>query len=73
MGPYAKGLRYQEGYAAQWQWLINAHPEVLDGSTGQLLFLLERPQYTLEVREILSSSSRLSHHVVRDNSITGSL
>src|SRR5258707_794494 len=37
MGPYAKGLRYQEGYAAQWQWLINAHPEVLDSSTGSYL------------------------------------
>src|SRR5258705_11795786 len=37
--------------------------------TDQLLFLLERPQYTPEVREILSSSSRLSHHVVRDNTI----
>jgi uncharacterized protein len=37
MGPYAKGLKYQEGYAAQWQWLINAHPEVLDGSTGSYL------------------------------------
>src|SRR5258708_7982667 len=36
-GPYAKGLRYQEGYAAQWQWLINAHPEVLDGSTCRYL------------------------------------
>jgi len=41
--------------------------------TGQLLFLLERPQYTLEVKEILSSSSRLSHHVVRDNTITSDL
>src|SRR5258707_7954518 len=37
MGPYVKGLRYQEGYAAQWQWLINAHPEVLDGSTSSYL------------------------------------
>ncbi|MBV9230444.1 MAG: CocE/NonD family hydrolase, partial [Chloroflexi bacterium] len=36
-GLYGKGLRYQEGYAAQWQWLIDRHPEILDGSTGDYL------------------------------------
>ena len=37
LGPYGKGVKYQEGYALQWQWLIGAHPEVLDGSTGSYL------------------------------------
>jgi len=36
-GLYGKGLRYQEGYALQWQWLITRHPEILDGSTGDYL------------------------------------
>jgi uncharacterized protein len=37
MGPYAKGLRYQEGYAPQWNWLFDRHPEILKGSTGSYL------------------------------------
>jgi predicted acyl esterase len=37
LGPYGKGVKYQQGYAAQWQWLIGTHPEVLDGSTGSYL------------------------------------
>jgi predicted acyl esterase len=37
MGPYGKGLRYQDGYAPQWTWLIERHPEILDGSTGSYL------------------------------------
>jgi predicted acyl esterase len=37
MGPYGKGLRYQEGYALQWKWLIERHPEILQGSTGSYL------------------------------------
>ncbi len=36
-GPYAKGLRYQEGYAPQWKWLIERHPEILEGSKGNYL------------------------------------
>jgi predicted acyl esterase len=36
-GPYAKGLRYQEGYAPQWKWLIDRHPEILEKSTGSFL------------------------------------
>ena len=32
MGPYGKGVRYQDAFAAQWQWLVTAHPEVGDGS-----------------------------------------
>jgi uncharacterized protein len=37
MGPYGKGLRYQDGYASQWKWLIERHPVILDGSTGSYL------------------------------------
>ena len=37
MGPYGKGLRYQDGYAPQWKWLINRHPEILQGSSGSYL------------------------------------
>ena len=33
MGPYGKNLRYQDGYSSQWKWLVEKHPEVLEGST----------------------------------------
>ena len=33
MGPYGKNLRYQDGYASQWKWLVERHPEILNGST----------------------------------------
>ncbi len=33
LGPYNKGLRYQEGYAPEWKRLIEAHPEILEGSS----------------------------------------
>ncbi|MGI0085739.1 MAG: CocE/NonD family hydrolase, partial [Nitrososphaerales archaeon] len=33
LGPYNKGLRYQEGYAPEWKRLIESHPEVLEGSS----------------------------------------
>ena len=33
LGPYNKGLRYQEGYAPEWKRLVEAHPEVLEGSS----------------------------------------
>ena len=33
LGPYNKGLRYQEGYAPEWKRLTEEHPEVLKGST----------------------------------------
>ena len=36
-GPYAKGLRYQEGYAPQWNWLVKIHPDILKGSTRSYL------------------------------------
>src|SRR5689334_8942693 len=34
-GPYGKGLAFQEGYADQWRLLTEAHPEVLEQSTGR--------------------------------------
>lgn len=33
MGPYGKGVRYQEGYKPEWDWLIGIHPELAEGST----------------------------------------
>ena len=34
-GPYAKGLPFQVGYAAQWQALERDHPDILEGSSGK--------------------------------------
>ena len=34
-GPYAKGLAFQEGYKGNWERLIKAAPEVLEGSTNK--------------------------------------
>lgn len=34
-GVYAKGLAYQEGYAAQWQKMVADHPDILEGSTNK--------------------------------------
>src|SRR5690348_7709977 len=34
-GPYAKGLSFQEKYKANWTRLINAAPEVLEGSSNK--------------------------------------
>jgi predicted acyl esterase len=33
LGPYGKGVRYQEGYKPEWDWLIEHHPELRDGSS----------------------------------------
>src|SRR5713226_4464078 len=33
-GPYGKGLAFQEGYKSNWARLINAAPEVLEGSSN---------------------------------------
>lgn len=33
MGPYGKGVDYKEGYAAQWNWVMKEHPDLLPGST----------------------------------------
>jgi putative CocE/NonD family hydrolase len=37
MGPYGKGVEYKTGYASQWNWFINAHPDVLPGSTRSFM------------------------------------
>jgi predicted acyl esterase len=37
LGPYGKGIRYQDGYKAQWDWLVSAHPDILDGSSRSYL------------------------------------
>ncbi|HEY6451574.1 MAG TPA: CocE/NonD family hydrolase [Steroidobacteraceae bacterium] len=34
-GCYAKGLAYQEGYAAQWHKMVAEHPEIEDGSSNK--------------------------------------
>jgi putative CocE/NonD family hydrolase len=34
-GCYAKGLAYQDGYAAQWNKMVADHPEILEGSTNK--------------------------------------
>lgn len=37
LGPYGKGVRYQDGYQAQWDWLMDAHPDLLEGSSRSYL------------------------------------
>ena len=37
LGPYGKGVRYQDGYAPQWQWLVGEYPDILEGSTRSYL------------------------------------
>lgn len=38
MGPYGKGLPYREAhFSPMWKWLIDNHPEVLDGSSGEFM------------------------------------
>jgi len=34
-GVYAKGLAYQDGYPMQWNQMVAAHPEILEGSTNK--------------------------------------
>lgn len=34
LGPYAKGLPFQQGYPDQWERLVSQHPEVMVGSSG---------------------------------------
>lgn len=36
-GAYGKGLAFSEGYADQWRLLVEAHPEVLEGSSGMYM------------------------------------
>ncbi len=35
LGPYGKGVRYQDFYREEWDWLVGHHPEVLAKSTGR--------------------------------------
>ena len=35
MGPYGKGLAFQEGYPDQWRKMVEAHPDVAEGSTNK--------------------------------------
>ncbi|MFJ4654677.1 CocE/NonD family hydrolase [Nocardia sp. NPDC088792] len=35
LGPYSKGLAFQEGFAPMWHQLISAHPDVAAGSTNR--------------------------------------
>ena len=37
LGPYGKGIRYQDGYREQWEWLVGEHREILAGSTRSFL------------------------------------
>jgi predicted acyl esterase len=37
MGPYCKGLRFQDGYADSWEHMSKDHPEILQGSTCSYL------------------------------------
>jgi predicted acyl esterase len=37
LGPYGKGVPYQEGYKDQWAWLVGAHPDILEGSSRSYL------------------------------------
>jgi hypothetical protein len=34
-GPYGKGLSFQEGYAVQWEYMVNRYPEVAQGTTNR--------------------------------------
>ena len=36
-GPYGKGVRWQEHYKLQWDWLVAEHPDLLPGSTRSFL------------------------------------
>jgi hypothetical protein len=37
LGPYGKGVRYQDGYKTQWEWLSDSHPDILEGSSRNYL------------------------------------
>jgi len=34
-GPYGKGLAFQEGYPAQWDYMVERYPEVAEGTSNQ--------------------------------------
>ena len=37
LGPYGKGVMYQDHYKAMWDWLITQHPDLLPGSTRSFM------------------------------------
>ena len=37
MGPYGKGVMYQDHYKPMWDWLVGKHPDILAGSTRSFL------------------------------------
>jgi uncharacterized protein len=37
MGPYGKGVRYQDHYRPSWEWMSKAHPDYLPGSQRRWL------------------------------------
>ncbi|MDV7241735.1 MULTISPECIES: CocE/NonD family hydrolase [Rhodococcus] len=37
LGPYGKGVPFQQAYPKQWEWLDRTHPELLAGSTRSYL------------------------------------
>jgi predicted acyl esterase len=37
LGPYGKGVRYQDHYREQWEWLVGEHPDILEGSSRSFL------------------------------------
>ena len=36
-GPYGKGVMYQEHYKIMWDWMIERHPDLLEGSERRWL------------------------------------
>lgn len=37
MGPYGKGVRYEDGYPAEWKWLTETYPNIQPGSSRQYM------------------------------------
>ncbi|KAJ9612453.1 hypothetical protein H2200_004050 [Cladophialophora chaetospira] len=37
LGPYAKGAPYSVQFAPQWKWLVGTHPDMLPGSSRELM------------------------------------
>jgi predicted acyl esterase len=37
MGPYGKGVRYQDHYKLSWEWMTKSHPDLLSGSQHRWL------------------------------------
>jgi predicted acyl esterase len=37
LGPYGKGVMYQDHYKVMWEWLVAQHPDLLPGSTRSYL------------------------------------